>query len=804
MPRRALAAALALAVSTGAAHAFAAPMSLQLPASGAHGVLALELGSDGLWLRGCAALPCAARSGRRWELPTAALAAAPSGQLEAVELAPGQRVAHVRIPLGADSAWEALIAAGVGGAEPLVPFAGVTGLVSGEDGQREGEVLWVRNDEKGQRILVGREREDVQLCGRPTLLEPRLLDKDGALRPVKVQQLSLEERKSARVLGAVRSPGPTRGGNALRAIAASSAIGDPGALTDGRDDSRWAEARGGDGRGEFVVLRPLSGASLVALEFLARPAGAPPAAELGTTPKTIWVAARGRLLRVDWQEDPWRNPGVWYRVALPEPLDTDCLALVLEQAASERADVQVGWAEVRGVSALQVLEPAELVARLSTPGEVGAAAVPALLQLGAPGVEAVLGAFAALDALGRSRALDVLEGASCEQTAPIYAGLLDADADADRRRAEQRLRACGAVAEPALRREFEQGSGESGVLLARELALVAPPLAVELLGPRLAAAPAELRPGYRDALTRAAREPSAHPSARRLLAARGLGSAAELDILRALVDELPRLEPEASLALARATESAQSFESRYLLLAPASRLAPADPGANAFIQAALADSDAHLRWGVARVAPTAFRTALVALSRDPSVRVREAATARLGEPGFAGAIEPLIERLRDDAWPLVRSAAARSLAGAGASAAADAALVGALEDVAPDVRAAALRGLGQRGTRSAVAAIAERLRDANEAPTVRAAAARALGDLCDSTELDALTRAAQALLAERPAPDDVTLGSAALAALGRLHPADLAQRLAPFADMKGRPVLEQMVEAARHAPRQCR
>jgi hypothetical protein len=38
-------------------------------------------------------------------------------------------------------------------------------------------------------------------------------------------------------------------------------------------------------------------------------------------------------------------------------------------------------------------------------------------------------------------------------------------------------------------------------------------------------------------LSRAAREPSAHPNARRLLDARGLGSAAELDILRALDPE---------------------------------------------------------------------------------------------------------------------------------------------------------------------------------------------------------------------------------------------------------------------------
>lgn len=803
---RAFAAVGALAWAAVAADASAAPRELVLPPAGARGALALELAPDGLWWRGCGSSgPCSARSGRRLELPPAALGALAAAELEAVELAPGESVAHVRVAIGPDAAWEALIAPGSGAGEPVLAFADMTGLVRGEDGQREGQRVWVRNDEKGRRILVGREREDVQLCGRPTLLEPRLLDKEGGLRSVKVQQLSLDERKAAPVLAAVRSEGPTRGGNALRAVAASSALGDPGALTDGQNESRWAEARGGDGRGEFVVLRPLSGASLTSLEFLVRPASgaAPAAVELGAAPRTLWVAARGRLLRVDWQEDAWRNPGVWYRVALPEPLDTDCLALVLEQGWSERADVQVGLAEVRGVSALQALEPAELVARLSTPGDVGAAAVPALMQLGAAGVNAVIGTFDALDALGRRRALGVLESAPCEQTAHIYAGLLESDAEPDRRRAEQRLRACGAAAEPALRREFEQGTGEAGVLLARELALVAPALAIELLGPRLAAAPAAERPGYRDALSRAARDPVAHSSARRLLEAPGLGSAAQLDILRALAEALPSLQPEASRALARAIEGASSFEARYLLLAPASRLAPSAPGAAAFLAAALRDADPHLRYGAARVAPPALGSMLIALSRDPEVRVREAAAARLGEPGFTGAAAALIERLREDAWPRVRSAAARSLAAAGASTHADAALVAALEDASPEVRATALRTLGQRGTRSAARAISERLRDVKEAAAVRAAAAWALGDLCDMSQLDELTRAARALLADRPSPDDVTLGAAALAALGRLHPPDLEQRLGPFADVKSRPALPPMVEAARNGVERC-
>jgi HEAT repeat protein len=162
-----------------------------------------------------------------------------------------------------------------------------------------------------------------------------------------------------------------------------------------------------------------------------------------------------------------------------------------------------------------------------------------------------------------------------------------------------------------------------------------------------------------------------------------------------------------------------------------------------------------------------------------------------------------MERLREDDWPLVRSAAARSLADVGPSADVDRALVKALDDDAAGVRGAVLRSLGQRGTRSASSAIAARLRDTEEVPAVRAAAARALGDLCDASQLDELTRAARALLADRPSPDHVTLGAAALAALGRIAPPDLRQRLAPFDAVQSRPALEQMVRAARDTRERC-
>lgn len=79
---------------------------------------------------------------------------------------------------------------------------------------------------------------------------------------------------------------------------------------------------------------------------------------------------------------------------------------------------------------------------------------------------------------------------------------------------------------------------------------------------------------------------------------------------------------------------------------------------------------------------------------------------------------------------------------------------------------------------------------------MRGAAARALGELCDLSVLDELTRAALRLLVDRPSPADVSLGNAALSALGRLAPADLERRLAPLVAAKGRPDVELLVNRA--------
>jgi hypothetical protein len=367
------------------------------------------------------------------------------------------------------------------------------------------------------------------------------------------------------------------------------------------------------------------------------------------------------------------------------------------------------------------------------------------------------------------------------------------------------LRTCHAAAEAELRGAFEAASGDAAVRLARGLAAIAPALAVELLGPRLAAASKEHRSGYRDALSRAARHPEAEPGLRRLLGIDGLGVVAEIELLRALGEGVVQLRPEASRAFGRAAAAAHSFDQRFLLLRPAGHLAPVDAAAAAFVRGALSDPDVYLRSTAARLAPNlpALHAALIAATRDEGVRVREASALRLGELAVPSAAPALVERLGDDPWPLVRAAAARSLTTARPAAAVDDALAVALRDASPNVRSLALKALGQRGVRSALPAIQERFTARDEDPAVRGAAARALATLCDRTLLEELTQAAWKMSADRPSPPDMLVGAAALAALGRLAPPDLERRLTPVANVKDQPLLEHWVAIARKTPHRC-
>jgi hypothetical protein len=87
---------------------------------------------------------------------------------------------------------------------------------------------------------------------------------------------------------------------------------------------------------------------------------------------------------------------------------------------------------------------------------------------------------------------------------------------------------------------------------------------------------------------------------------------------------------------------------------------------------------------------------------------------------------------------------------------------------------------------------------------VRVSAARALAALCDDGSRDALTAAVRFGAERSDSAGGAAVAVAAAAALGRLHPTDLAERLAPLTRKDSPSALRQAAETALRSDDRCR
>ncbi len=808
---------LVVAFGLSAGPSLAATPSITAPAGGGQPALSVGFDGDGkLRATACAAGPCGLEAGTAFELPTEIKGRVGQATLTVVPLGRGRSAVWVRIPAAdPERAWEAILAADPTSKATKTIFADWTGWVSGEYGLRRGPMVHVAPvDAAGsKRIVLGEQREDVTLCRRPTVLAPQLLTPDLELRPAKVQRLSPEERAAARQIRAERvveppqssgepaaglatpatsgaavplsgAPGaaasPRVGGPALlRAIAASSAVGLPGALTDGDPNTTWAENRGGAGRGEFVVMTASSNLPLQAFDVTVRPAGVAPSS--GVAPREFWLATEREVWRVTMPEDAWSHPGARYRIALDKAVQSGCLALVTESAWVESKDAQVTFAELAGVSEFDVASIPSLVGALAGGGDRAQAAAAVLSASGEVGHREVAARFSTLDEQGRRAALDVLDGASCEVSASAYVQAFLGPYAAQRLRAKERLERCGEAAAAAIESALGPKPTRRDPLLLAELAVASPGRAVPAIVARLRGDVARRRL-LRTALSVAARSESGHKAIEAVLAGNPEPNTA-LEILRALGPSLRDMRVTAEAQLMRLAQD-RSFPVRYLVLEPAAELAEAGsaPAASILAQALAKDQSPYVRTRAAELAsdPASYQQGLLTALRDPEVRVREAALHALRR-GVASFARPLVlERLRDDPWPIVRVAAADAAAELPEDSNLDQLLAETLDDDAATVRASAIRALGVRRARRFAPEVLDVLEDRKEDPKVRLAAARALGKFCYEDSADALTKAALRLTDPLSEPADRELAWASVEALSRIAPSDLRERLAPL------------------------
>lgn len=826
---------LVLATSSAAPDATSSKDSIVAPAVAGQQALAVRASKAGVVARVCAKeANCSAEGGQAIELPQGALELVARGaKLETRTLVGGRQVVRVVAGGGPGGAsFVALLAAPLAGKgdAPITLWSGFTGLTKGEHGEERAFVLVEEPQEKGVRIVVGQQRDDVSVCGRSALVAAREVDPQTMTlkRGASVQNLSGKERAAATKLVATPVSGdkPRPLVPLLVARTASSAVGKAFAtLTDGDPESTWSEAKSGPGRGEFVTFSSASEVPITSLDFVVRP----PKAEVpaGAAPKTIYLATPDKLYEVSFPEDAFKKAGARYEVKLPEPLSATCLSIVLDAAYAPEsaADARVTIAEITARTAFDESSPEALVAALAGGGDRAKGAAALLARGGSATVKATIEGYEKLDDAGKRLAEGVIDAAPCAAQAPFWSRVMRAELEKKRPKrapeepalvhARDRLRRCGRASASSLAELVEKGEGKVRIAAASELALLAPAEAVPVLVDALATKDDALRREIRGSLGHAARSDRAMAALGEELEKErfaGRSEVVRIDILRALGARID-LVPGARDAFASLATEGASFRTRYLLLAPAADLARAgDKSAEAFLVRAMRkDADPHVRLRAAEVSHRAPQVlpSLLEAAGDPEVRVRDAAVVALGARGREAEAPPpdlvaaLAKRLAQDPFTFVRTNAARSLGEMPSTKAGDAALAAALGDASPEVRARALDGLGAHRATAYLGPIRELAGDDEEQADVRARAILALASMCDRSQVDTWTKLARSTpfaMSDR----ERTLGAAAIAALGDIKPQDLRARLAPLLDPKVPRNVRELARAALEAPSKCK
>jgi hypothetical protein len=793
-----------------------AAVDASLPAGGGLGALAVhvDLPNRTVLRESCPREPCAIRPEslsvpiglERERLPDAS-----EVTLEVFDLGAGKKAIHVRVPSrdakeALDPAWEGLFVAGT---EPL--FVGLTGYVRGEPGERSGVVLRRLSDGSKDVVALGEVQEELRICGEgATVLRPRGLDATtlhwrGATLP---GRLPAERRERAiRVVAGSRAGAPADPPLAplLRAEGASTALGNPASLADGDPETTWSEARPGQGQGEFVLFHAPQEIPITRFAIAVAPKTPKPE---GAAPRNFFLATDRALYEVLMPEDAWAHPGAAYDVALPEPVTTSCVALVLGDAYSDgKAKPEVTLAELYAYSGFDTpgADFDHVALALANGGARAEAASGVLKRAGTAGLRAVAVAFPKLDAAGRALAIDVAASAQdCKASSRLLSAALADSDEIVREKAKTKLQEphCGQEAVPELIASLDVP--DRRVPVAELLASVAPRQALEPLANELGKGSAKERARLRSAFAHA--DEAAPPAELIALLSQEREPGARIELLRASASRLGDAKVAAEGALHQLLEMRPDATARYLLASPIAALAEAGDGqAEEWLVGLLEhDDSAPVRTRAAELAGASARTraALPGAETDAEPRVREAALKTAGASRVEIAEPGAISALKKDPWTFVRAAAVGALASLPASKAADEALGHAVNDRVPRIRAASIAALSVHAAGTYADVIRDRLEDKHEDSDVRVAAAHAAGALCDAGSVNDLVEYADRG-AFSPDASDVALGLAATEALGDLRPVDLANRLKHLRSNGARPDARRAAEAAIAAGGRC-
>jgi HEAT repeat protein len=710
------------------------------------------------------------------------------------------KLTWVHVPSHGAASWDAILAPGK--TSPI--DAELTGKTHGQPGSMSG----VKIEATGGYIARGSVSEDFTICDREALastevIDPKTLDWTGA----SFQQLSNDEiGKSPIVTAMPRQDAAPKALAPLLLARFSSSGAHPSAMTDGDLSTVWSEGSPGtSGRGQFIVF---GAPSEVPIQKLAITIAPPKPDERGAAPKRFFLATRDKLFTVNVPEDAWTHPGRAYDITLPEAVKSSCMALVLEDAyPSAKTPPDVSIAEITAYSELDGPDATlEKVAQDLGAGRQAQIAEAILKRAGNSALPAIEAVWPKLDIVGRTRAIDVTEGASCGATATrlFLNGLCERDANI-RRKATHALEVCKQSSEivTAVQSMAEPLCDD----VPQWVALLGKQAALPKLASWMGTSNAKLRATVRHAFATATHGATAQMLAAMINDAQWTAPV-RLGMLRAMGGRVTEIAPDASKALDALLAPNADLATRYLALEPLSELARAgDRPSQTRVASMLAhDPEWPVRAHAAELArdlPSAQSELMTAID-DKEPRVRQAALETIAELRSSPAAVLVEKRLEGDPWTFVRVAAARAMGAMPAARDLDKALAAALgTDQAPQVRGAIIDALALHQARSYASAVRERLDDVQEIPIVRTAAARALGAMCDPGQLERLTELARAAGDPMASGEDLTLGLAAIAALGDIHPADLASRLAKLRDKSVRDAVRGAAEHALASPAKC-
>jgi hypothetical protein len=742
------------------------------------------------------------------ELDRAQLPAEKDVTVEAIAVGLGKHAVHVVVPAKDTEglAWEALLVAGQ--RTPL--FAGLTGYVGGDPGERTGHEVRVVPVGATSFVLVGDIREDLRICGQDsTMLETQALYPASLdLRSATAQRLTADQQASAqRIVATDAGPSVAPSLSKLLVARGSSVPGSRGLeLTDGDVSSVWTERRPGMGQGEFVVMAAPKDVPIGRMQVVVSP---PAPDKQGAAPKTFYVVTGTETFEVTLPGDGWLKPGEAYEIAFPHPIEASCVALVLNDAYTRGlAHPDVTVAELVAYSEFDAPGATldDVAKKLGS--ERGIVAAQVLERAGEKALEAARRAYDGLDGRGRALAIDVASShEGCVEAAPLLVrGLCEKGGEAPRKAREKLERCKGAV--PVLATAMRDDA-PSRACVAPTLAVLAGAEALEPIADAIAAtgdAERETREVLREAFAEALK--SAPPGRLAALVADGhRGAVPRLELMRAAGARVVEAPVESDRALAEVLGGAPPMRVRYLALGPLGELAHTGDhvAAGRLAEVIVRDTEWPVRARAAELAvgvPEA-QAMLLGASRDPEPRVREAALQALAaSPGAAG-VDAARGVLASDGWSFVKAQAIGVLAKAPASGDVDDALRRAMRDAAGRVRAAAIVAVALRHTGALHGAVRERLDDMDEDAEVRAAAASALGALCDASSVDRLTDLARRLGVPGAGEDEQPIAFGALVGLAALKPADLRARLAPLLSKTAAPYVRAAAEKALEARGVC-